>query len=214
MKKISLVLATAITLFVFPFQNFAQSSSDTENKLSLGFKVGANLSNVYDTQGDQFQADPRFGLAGGAFLSIPITTYIGIQPELLFSQRGFQGSGSILGSTYSYSKTSNYIDVPILIALKVSQNLSFLIGPQYSYLISQKYVFNSAIINTQQEDQFNNENIRKNTLCITGGADFSFDRLVLGARIGLDVLNNNGDGTNDTPRYKNMWYQATIGYRF
>ncbi len=213
MKKISLYLATAITLFVFPFQNFAQSS-DNENKLSIGFKVGANLSNVYDSKGDQFQADPKFGLAGGAFLSIPITTFLGIQPELLFSQRGFQGSGTILGSTYSYSKTTNYIDVPILIALKASENVSFLFGPQYSYLIGQKYEFKSAIINTQQEEKFNNENIRKNTLCVTGGADLSFDRLVLGARVGLDVLNNNGDGTNDTPRYKNMWYQATIGFRF
>jgi hypothetical protein len=29
-----------------------------------------------------------------------------------------------------------------------------------------------------------------------------------------DLKNNNGDGTSTTPRYKNVWYQATVGYRF
>ena len=27
------------------------------------------------------------------------------------------------------------------------------------------------------------------------------------------IQNNNGDGTSATPRYKNVWYQATIGLR-
>jgi hypothetical protein len=37
---------------------------------------------------------------------------------------------------------------------------------------------------------------------------------VLSARSGWDVQRNNGDGTSSIPRYKNVWFQATIGYRF
>jgi hypothetical protein len=37
---------------------------------------------------------------------------------------------------------------------------------------------------------------------------------VIGARVGWDLMQNNGDGSSSTIRYKNVWYQATIGFRF
>lgn len=206
MKNKWLLVVTTVAIITFPAITFAQ--------ISIGAKVGANLSNVYDSNDETMQADPKLGLAFGGFVSIPLGEYFGIQPEVLFSQKGFQGSGSILGSDYSFSRTTNYIDIPLLVAIKPSEMVTLLVGPQYSYLISQKYVFNSAIVNTEQEEEFNNDNIRKNTLCITGGVDVNFDKIVLGVRAGIDAFNNNGDGTTTTPQYKNVWYQATIGYRF
>ncbi|MCE5330881.1 MAG: PorT family protein [Bacteroidales bacterium] len=213
MKNKSLVLLAAVALFLFPATNFAQSSQPSEG-ISAGFKVGANLSNVYDSDNEDFQADSKLGFAAGAFLSLPLGRYLGIQPEILFSQKGFQGSGSILGSDYSFSRTTNYIDIPILLAIKPIGLITLLVGPQYSYLMSQKYVFKSAIVNIEQEEQFENEDIRKNTLCITGGFDVNLTNIVLSARTGWDLQNNSADGTSSTPRYKNMWYQATVGYRF
>lgn len=213
MKNKSLVLLVALTLFLFPAVNFAQSDQPSE-RISGGFKVGANLSNVYDSDNEDFQADSKIGFAGGAFLSIPFGKYLGIQPEILFSQKGFKGSGSILGSEYSFSRTTNYIDVPILLAIKPISSLTLLVGPQYSYLMSQKYVFKSAMVNTEQEEQFENEDIRTNTLCITGGFDVNLTNIVLSARTGWDLQNNTADEASSTPRYKNMWYQVTVGYRF
>ena len=29
-----------------------------------------------------------------------------------------------------------------------------------------------------------------------------------------DIQNNNGDGTSTTPRYKNVWFQGTLGFKF
>ena len=213
MKNKSLVLLVALTLFLFPAVNFAQSDQPSE-RISGGFKVGANLSNVYDSDNEDFQADSKIGFAGGAFLSIPFGKYLGIQPEILFSQKGFQGSGSILGSEYSFSRTTNYIDVPILLAIKPISSLTLLVGPQYSYLMSQKYVFKSAMVNIEQQQQFENEDIRTNTLCITGGFDVNLTNIVLSARTGWDLQNNTADEASSTPRYKNMWYQVTVGYRF
>jgi len=46
-----------------------------------------------------------------------------------------------------------------------------------------------------------------------GGVDINLVNIVLGARVGLDMYNNNGDGTSTTPRYKNVWAQATVGFR-
>jgi len=193
---------------------FAQSGNyDSRELITAGLKVGANYSNVYDSEGEQFNADPKFGLAAGIFVAIPIGKYLGVQPELLFSQKGFQGSGSLLGSDYSFKRTTNFIDVPLLLAFKPSQKVTILAGPQYSYLIKEKYTFESAIVNLDQEEEFSNENLRKNILCFLGGVDLNFTHMVIGARVGWDFQNNNGDGTSTTPTYKNMWYQATIGLK-
>lgn len=154
------------------------------------------------------------GLAAGIFVALPIGKFIGVQPEILFSQKGYKGSGSLLGSNYSYTYTSNYIDVPLLFAIKPISLITILVGPQYSFLVKDSYKFDIALINIDQEHVFENDNIRKNTLSFLGGVDFIFKRIVIGTRVGWDLQANKGDGTSETPRYKNIWYQATIAFRF
>lgn len=193
--------------------SLSMSAIAADPGISIGIKAGANLSNIYDSQSSDFQADSKLGFATGGFLSIPIGNFLAVQPELLFSQRGLQGSGKILLSNYSFTRTTNYIDVPILLAIKPIPFITLLVGPQYSYLISQRYIFNNQFINLDQQEDFKNENIRKNTLCITGGFDINLNQLVISARVGWDLMDNNGDGTSNTPRYKNTWTQATVGFR-
>jgi hypothetical protein len=47
-----------------------------------------------------------------------------------------------------------------------------------------------------------------------GGIDVNIDDFVVSARVSWDLLNNSGDGTSSTPRYKNIVGQITLGYRF
>jgi hypothetical protein len=182
-------------------------------RISGGLKVGANLSNVYDTEGEDFQANAKLGFAGGAFLSIPIGKYLGVQPEILISQKGFQGSGRLLGSPCDFSRTTTFIDVPLMFAFKPLSIFTIVLGPQYSYLIHQKDFFSSSSTMAAQETEFKNDNIRKNILCGIGGVDFTVKHVVVGLRAGADLQRNNGSGTTTTPRYKNVLYQATIGFR-
>ncbi len=211
MKKIIL---TSIALALLVSGSVAQGTADFREKLLFGLKLGLNLSNVYDSEGENFDADAKFGLAAGAFIAIPIGKYIGIQPEILFSQKGFQATGSILGGDYNFTRTTNFIDIPVLFALKPTGNITIMAGPQYSYLIKQTDVFANGVTTIEQEKEFENDNIRKNILSFSLGAEINLDHIVLGARACWDVQKNNGDGTATTPRYKNVWYQATIGYRF
>jgi hypothetical protein len=212
MRKLILVMA-AVALIAF--NGSAQGSGNgLRNQITFGIKAGANYSNVYDSQNQDFNADPKFGFAGGIFVGIPLGSFLGIQPELLYSQKGFKATGTLLGSPYSLTRTTNYLDVPILLALKPIGLITILVGPQYSYLLSQKDVYDNSIMTVVQEQTFKNENIRKNTFGILGGVDINISNLVIGARVGWDITNNNGDGTSTTPRYKNVYYQATLGYRF
>jgi hypothetical protein len=189
-------------------------SVSAQNDFAFGVKAGANYSNVYDSDDASFEADSKFGFAAGAFLSIPFTEFVGIQPELLFSQRGFHATGTMFGSSYTMTRTTNFIDAPLLLAIKPAESFTILVGPQFSYLVKQKDEFSNPSGNFQQEEEFKNDNIRKNILCFTGGFDANFQHTVLGFRTGWDLSNNHGDGTSSTPRYKNFWLQATLGFRF
>lgn len=211
MKKIFFTIA-ALALLVS--NSNAQDESSSKN-VHLGIKAGVNIANVYDTKGEKFDADAKVGFAIGAFLTIPLGEFLGVQPEILFSQKGYQRSGSILTEDYKYTHTSNYIEVPLLVAFKPIPLLTILAGPQYSYLISEKNEFTNTLFSDPliQKSDFDNQDVRKNTLGFVVGADVNLSNFVIGLRAGWDILNNNGDGTSTTPRYKNRYCQATIGYR-
>ncbi|PIQ14693.1 MAG: hypothetical protein COW67_12380 [Flavobacteriales bacterium CG18_big_fil_WC_8_21_14_2_50_32_9] len=212
MKKLSIV-AIALTMVTFN-ANAQDETMDTRSQIHIGAKVGLNYANVYDSKGEDFNADPKIGMALGAFLSIPIGTYIGIQPEVLYSQKGFKATGRLLGANYEFTRTTTYIDIPLYFALKPSEFITLVAGPQFSYLISRKDVFKTTANTFEQEQEFENDNIRKNTLGASVGLDINISHIVIGARAAWDLQENNGDGTSTTPRYKNTWLQATIGYRF
>jgi len=194
--------------------NAQGTDSDSRDNIHIGIKAGANYSNIYDSEGEEYEADGKIGFAGGLFLSLPLGKYVGIQPEVLFSQKGFKATSSVLGSDVSLTRTTNYIDIPIFLAIKPSRMLTLLVGPQYSYLIKQKDVFTNPITDVDVTQDFEVDDIRKNTLCMVGGIDINLSSIVIGARVGMDLYNNNGDGTSTTPRYKNAWAQATVGFRF
>jgi hypothetical protein len=204
MKKV--ILSILAIAFILQFSN-AQSG------FVFGVKGGANYSNQYDSKTSDFTATSQFGLVVGAFLGIPIGQYIGVQPEIHFSQKGFKATGKVLGSPYDLTRTTNYIDVPLLLTIKPIEYLSIVVGPQYSYLIKQKDVFSNNIFTSEQTKEFDSENLRKNVLGVVGGVDINVKNLVIGLRAGWDIQNNNGDGTTTTPRYKNAWTQATVGFR-
>lgn len=210
MKKIIIclmLLSSGITL------NAQDANTDNRSNLTFGIKAGINYSNVWDEEGQDFQADGKLGFAGGLFLGIPIGEFLGFQPELLISQKGFKGSGTLFFTPYSFTRTTTYLDVPLQLQFKPIRYVTILLGPQYSYLMNEKNTFTSGSTTSEQEQEFSNDNIRKNILGFVFGADISVSHLVLSGRLGWDLQKNNGDGTSYTPRYKNQWLQFTLGFK-
>lgn len=211
--------AILITTLFLSVASIVSAQGENENKLDnrrtlqIGVKVGGTYSNVYSTKGDQFAADPKLGLTAGGFVMIPIGTYFGVQPEINITQKGFKGSGSLLGNPYNFKRRSTFVDVPILFAFKPIEFLTILAGPQYSYLINQKDKFTNSAFSISQEQQFSQNDIRKNIFGAVIGADINIKHLVIGGRIGWDIQNNKGDGTSSDPKYKNVCTQITIGYK-
>jgi hypothetical protein len=211
MKKSLLTIIAIAGMFIY--SNSQIVKTDFREKFYVGLKLGANSSNVYATQGENFKADPKFGFATGAFLAIPFGKLFGIQPEVLISQKGFRATGTIVGGNYNITRTTSYIDVPILFALKPSGLFTVLAGPQFSYLLKQNNEFANATTGIEQQQEFGKETTRKNTVGFILGADVTLRHFVLGVRAGWDLQNNKDGGSSTTPTYKNRWYQFTIGYR-
>jgi hypothetical protein len=191
-----------------------ESESGDREKIKFGMKLGFNRSNIYSSRTQDFQAKGKFGFAGGAWVSIPINKFFGVQPELLISQKGFKGEGMLLGGAYNFTRTTTYLDIPLLVTIKPFDFVTVLAGPSYSYLLKQRDVFTNTFLSYAQEEEFKNDNIRKNILGFVGGLDINVDHYVFGIRAGWDIVRNHGNGSSNTPRYKNTWVQLTLGYRF
>lgn len=189
------------------------SDTSPRETIQFGIKAGMNISNVWDERGQDFKADAKVGFAGGAFVGIPLGKFLGIQPEVLISQKGYKGSGTLLGTSYSNTRTTTYLDIPLQLQIKPADFLTIVAGPQFSYLLNQKDVYTFGTNSAAQETEFNNDNVRKNILGFVAGADIIIYHAVVSGRVGWDFQTNNGDGSSTTPRYKNQWLQLTIGFK-
>ena len=212
MKKTIIIIATIITSLV-SVAKAQDADLDARGKLAFGLKAGVNRSNVYDASGGNFIANAKMGFAGGAFIGIPIGKYFGIQPEALISQKGYKSSGSLLGFAYSDTRTTTCLDIPLLVQFKPFEFLTILGGVQYSYLLHQNDIYAFGANSTAQDQEFKNDNARKNIFGAVVGADVTINHFVFSARACWDLQNNAGNGSSYTPRYKNVWLQATVGFR-
>jgi len=219
MKKLKIILATLVTLsYTLSFSQQSATVKETSSRgakrrVVVGFRAGINRSNVFDEQGQNFVANAKSGFAGGAFVALPVGSFLGFQPEILISQKGFSSSGTINGGRYTLDRTSTYIDIPLQVQLKPFRYLSLLGGVQYSYLLNQHDRFVYGANSQEQSQAFANDNIRKNIFGGIIGFDINVRHIVFSGRYGWDLSTNRGDGSSFTPRYKNVWLQTTIGYR-
>ena len=183
-------------------------------ELKLGLKAGINISNAYDAVGESFAADSKIGYVFGASLSIPLDKTFGIQPELLYSQKGFHSTGKISGKSYNFTRTTNYLDVPLQFQLKVFKFVSILAGPQYSYLISTNDEFKTGEITPDQQNKITLDNNTKNAFSLVTGIDLKIKHFLISGKLNWDLVSNSDNSSSTSPRYKNQWQQITFGYMF
>jgi hypothetical protein len=186
---------------------------DKPDKFVFGLKAGVNYSDVLPIGEDEFQSSPKSGLAAGIYFSIPINQVVGIQPELLISQKGFHATGKVLENQYDLTRTTTYLAIPLLISFKPSRVLALVTGPQYSYLLKKEDIFENPASSVMAIKEFENEKFRTSVLSYIGGLDVTLSHFVLGARVGWNISTNNS-ASSTTPQYRDIWYQATFGYRF
>jgi opacity protein-like surface antigen len=212
MKKL---LAGAVTALIVTSSAFAQSSDDkgSSNSLHFGIRGGLNLAAiVQDDDAPNFDTKMKPGFQAGVYLQLPITSGFSVQPEVLYSQKGYKADGTIFGTDYDFRVTTNYIDVPLLAKFTPIKNFGLVVGPQFSFLTNTTTKFSAG--GSQIEDQIDNDNdnLRKNILGGLVGLEAGVtDNITLSARYALDFQKNNGDGTSNSLRYRNQVVSFTVG---
>jgi hypothetical protein len=135
MKKIVLLLLAGLSF------TFAQAQS-----AKIGLKAGANYSNIAGDLENEDVYQNKFGFNGGFTFNFPIAgdNFLSLQPELLYSQKGYQYKDVEYTSLNPLrlgqkvrskgDRNFNYLDLPVL--LKVNAGGIYLEGgPQLSYLV-------------------------------------------------------------------------------
>ena len=206
-------LIPAICLIALSGSIFAQSNDNPG--VRIGIKGGLSVATIIKSGDNSFSTDPLLGFNGGVELQLPIGNVIAIQPEVLFSQKGYHTTGSAFGNDYDYRRYLNFLDIPILLRINASKGFGIVLGPQYSYLLGTHNKFKTSNATIEQDVNNDNDNIRKNIFGGVIGADINVSRnLFIYGRYTVDFKNNNGDGTSTTPTYKNQVFQGGIGILF
>lgn len=215
MKTLKTLITTAAILAtsVLLAQDATTVVSDDRNSVEIGIKGGINYSTLYDVKGQNFVDNPLWGPVFGGFLSIPLGTYLGIQPEVLYSEKGFSGQGTEINGEYSFNDRMNYLDVPLMLQFKPIPNLYLLGGPEYSYLLSRIYTYTQGVTSETTQQDFNNGNISHNIFGLIFGLDINIHHVTIGGRVAWDLQDDNGNGTSTLPTYRNVWGQLTLGLR-
>ncbi|MGM0461027.1 MAG: porin family protein [Fibrobacterota bacterium] len=105
------VLAVAALLLFISLQTAGAAD------LSILPKAGISLGNIWGDDADDLDADMLVAPIGGAALEIALTEQMSIQPELLYSMKGFkvEEEQDFMGEIIEYSSTVkvSYLEIPV-----------------------------------------------------------------------------------------------------
>jgi len=211
-RQLTRSIAAVATLLGL-FASASAQTTDNPNRVRAGIRAGANFASMVEEGGD-FDNEMKPGFAAGGFVEIPIVNFLSIQPELWYSQKGYKSTNTILGREYQYKAKLNYVDLPVLLKLKPTQQVGIVVGPQISWLTSSDYKFETPEGEFEQSYDYDNSNLRNNVLGGVVGLEYTSGHFVAGARYSLDFQQNDEDGNTNTPRFKNQVIGLSVGYRF
>jgi hypothetical protein len=126
MKKT--ILFTAL-MFVLSFNLQAQL-------LQIGLKAGLNYANF---TGTTVQTDAITSYHAGLVAEIKLLEKFAVQPELLYTTQGATYN-TVLGDV---KNELGYIAIPVLAKIYLSKSFSLELGPQASFLLSEKNNFDA-----------------------------------------------------------------------
>jgi len=124
--------------------DYAPATSDSRNN-GFGIKGGFNLSDIRggnkDTYKDPMSIANLKTYHAGIYAQFGVNDKVSIQPEVLFTRKGYDDRPLLLGSpnpSPTRETRLDYIQVPVLFVYNFLDNVSVHVGPQASLLVRVK----------------------------------------------------------------------------
>jgi len=144
MKKFILVLA-ALT---FSIAAYSQG-------FEIGIKGGVNITaaDVMTKASNDVKITNKNTYNGGVYGRLKIKLIgIFVQPELVYNTRGYNFDITANGKTYNIKQQAYYIDVPVLVGLKMFKFLRVYAGPNFQYLLKNEITGIDDIVDFKKTD--------------------------------------------------------------
>ena len=187
MKKLILT-----TLLLFPLLAFAQ--------VDFGVKGGGNFSKLTD----DLDSDYRTGFHFGLFAEFKVKK-IGIQPEVLY----LTGGGESKQGIFNGDLKLDYIAVPVMLNLYVTDFLAFQFGPQFMYNSTAELTTEIGGVSTTSDVK---DQINERQWAASGGLMF---KLPLGIRLTGRYVAGTSNVTNDgNVESKSDFIKISLGKSF
>jgi len=185
-----------------------QPQTDDFYRVKVGITGGLNVANTVDAYNSYYSTGAIAGFNAGLFMELPVVYPFSIQPEVLYSQKGF----TAVTTDGNLTQRMNYIDVPVLAKFKLSPSFNFLIGPQISFPVSTNVTYDNGF-NTTAEYNYNNFD-QKTILDGVVGVSFDISPTVeLRARYTIDLEPNDQNNAYGGD-YRNQVWQFGLGFKF
>ena len=193
-KEVYIIL---LLLFSIPF--FGQKSKKDQG-IVFGMKGGLNISNfIGDIEDNKFRTSIHLGIIS----EIIISDKVSLQPEILYSGQGYSGK---ITPGFSRSKY-DYLNLPILAKIYLSEKISVETGPQIGFLISAK--------EKTETDKITIENQNNIDFGLNIGLAYELNSGVFfQTRYNLGLSNVNQSNSSDALRYSNSVIQFSTGIIF
>ena len=157
------------------------------------------------------------GFNVGLFAKLPITESLAIQPELLYTTKGseLKYNNSFVNGTSTFRL--NYIELPVLLVINLTNNFNLHAGPYVAYLVDGKAKNDAQGTLFDIENNLKNEDYNKFDTGLSVGVGFDTDQLGFGVRYnyGLQKVGKERNflGTNYTfPDGKNSVINLYFSY--
>jgi Outer membrane protein beta-barrel domain len=177
MKNVKRIISIAV-LALGITTSTAQVVSSEESK--IGVKGGLNMSNLYTEDVDD--ENVLYGFNLGLFAELPLTGSVSLQPEVIFTTKGAELKYNNAFAEGTTKFRLNYIEVPLLVKLNVTDNFNIHFGPYAAFLIDSKITNEDPNGNVNFEQEIDKDDLNKFDYGLAGGIGFDFGAFGIGAR--------------------------------
>lgn len=206
--KIGILFITAFLISAGSYAQFTQ----------YGVKAGLNLSNMtVDNSNDR---NLRTGFHAGVFGRLGISEFFSLQPELLYTTKGFTNTYDIAIAQSDVDFNLNYIEIPVNVVYHLSEDFSFMLGPYVGYLAGANVETNNEVLeffDFDTESNIDRDNFKTIDFGLTAGLDFTLEQFIFGFKYNLgltSVAKDNIPGELLGDEAKNTVIQVYAGILF
>ncbi|HZV70973.1 MAG TPA: OmpA family protein [Saprospiraceae bacterium] len=189
-------------LFAFTTSNFAQKLAHDHYTISGGVLGAVNYSKLRiagENIGDRGY-ESNIGWAAGAWLNLPLTHSISLEPQVLYSMQNYSSESS---TALIQNGNLTFISVPVFLKLDIGNAFALTVGPQFDFLGS-----------IHDLPTLLDKKIASTSLSLSGGIElFPHAPLVLFGRYvhGFTDMDANSD---DNIQYYQNNFQAGVKIKF